>query len=125
MFEPIPQLITLVEVSEAPELRRTRQQRLREISDAIPTLFEFNVPLSLVDRPVLVKIEVKPIIRENSLHPLYDIQVHCKSNIPNNQVDELADKVQEIYDTYIHAVRWRFGRHWYVLLHSSFNADVL
>ncbi|CRK15421.1 hypothetical protein BN1723_003975 [Verticillium longisporum] len=111
MFEEVQQHITAAEVNEASDLKRIGQQRLRDISGTVPTCFTFNVPLSSPEYDASVTIEVKPIVRENSLHPLYDILIHCEASSSSDHVDELAKKVQEVYDTYIQAVRWKFDRH--------------
>ncbi|EGY20849.1 uncharacterized protein VDAG_02373 [Verticillium dahliae VdLs.17] len=111
MFEEAQQHITAAEVNEASDLKRIGQQRLRDISATVPTYFTFNVPLSSPEYDASITIEVKPFVRENSPHPLYDILIHCEATSSGDQVDELGKKVQEVYDTYIQAVRWKFDRH--------------
>ncbi|KAH6699587.1 hypothetical protein EV126DRAFT_342322 [Verticillium dahliae] len=111
MSDEAHQQITATEVSEASALRRAGHQQLRRISDKVSTCFAFNVPLYSPECGASVIIEVKPIVRGNSCHPLYDIRARCETCLPGEQVDGFVKTVQEVYDTYIQAVRWTFDQH--------------
>ena len=105
--------ISPAEVSEAFELKRAGHQRLRD-NISTTEITSFKLPLQLLSgETALVRIEVHPVQRKDSHHPFYIIRILYETSHPHRPVDDdLVEKVQIVYDTYIQASRWKFDAQW-------------
>ncbi|KAI0976383.1 hypothetical protein F4678DRAFT_456711 [Xylaria arbuscula] len=109
------QYISIEDVKEAPNLAKKNIQKLRHLRQGQPTSFYFSVPLSS-GHIAAAEICVCPISNPHSQNPYYEVSArYAPCHQANNESlgdepDQVCKIVQQIYDTYIVAARWKFTR---------------
>lgn len=103
------------DVEEARELASQGFQRIREISEATTTVFNFTVSYDLHVGNVQVK--VRPVTDHQSQHSpqtSYDLLVryHCCCD-DTQSVEAIKREIQLVYDTCIRPIRRRLDDSWY------------
>ncbi|KAI1122189.1 hypothetical protein F5Y10DRAFT_271324 [Nemania abortiva] len=107
------QYISVEDVKEAPNLAKKDIQKLRRLRQGQPTSFYFSVPLSS-GHMAAAEICVRPVSNPHSQNPYYEVSAryapcHQADNESlRDEPDRVRSIIQQIYDTYIVATRWKF-----------------
>ncbi|KAI3322880.1 hypothetical protein HD806DRAFT_544927 [Xylariaceae sp. AK1471] len=112
------QYISVQEVEKATALVKEGIQKLRHVSSEHTTLFYVALPLPN-GHIAATEIRTVPLLNPPSRNPSFLVWVRyvpchqVEGEASSDELQWLCRHVQEVYNTYIVAVRWDFGHDWY------------